>query len=71
MAVLDIVTPGSYHHHCKEIRPTAFLYSEVLHTKPDFVYTSAINPCRNFEKLLEFPFKSVTHQSFGLCSLLI
>ena len=31
--VVDIVNSGSYHHLCKEIWVSKFLYKEVLHFK--------------------------------------
>ena len=31
---VDMVTPGSRHHHCKEISICKFLYSEPFHIKP-------------------------------------
>ena len=55
-----MATPGSHHHHCKEIGVCEFLYNELFNIQPlwmTFVYILSSDGCRNLEKSVEFPFK--------------
>ena len=67
---MDVVTSGSYHHHCEEIQGGTFLYSEPFHTKPLWMtlFTSQPQNFRHFEKLVEVPFEwKLSEQAENSC----